>query len=140
MIEIDKHCLLWAIQDNSGTAWFLNTVTGELVSNVEGFGEEGADPEPPEEDIESGKWVEVDSLLPSEAFEFMEEFVAGLEDGPARLALASALGGKGSFRRFRDTISRFEDASKRWSECEEKRLEAAAREFLDELGIEYTLK
>jgi hypothetical protein len=133
MVKILKDSFLWAIQDQSAD-WYLDTKTGEVRSDLEGFGDDG---EPGPEDDE--RWIEIDRLMPTESFEFMEDFVSELPEGEAREALSSALGGKGSFRRFRDALARFPDVRTRWNEYEDKRLTETAREFLDAIDIQYEL-
>ncbi len=104
MVKVWKEPLFWALQDQSAS-WFLDTKTGEVRSDMEGFGEDGEDLEPEDD----GRWAEVDRLLPTDSFGFMEDFVSELAAGAARKALSSALGGKGSFRRLRDALPRFPD-------------------------------
>lgn len=134
MVKIGTELLIWAMQDQSAD-WYLNTRTGELRSDLEGLAEDGEESEPDDDE----RWIEIDRLMPSESFRFMEDFVSELGDGAARATLGSALGGRGSFRRFRDALARFPDVRTKWNEYEEKRLTEVAREFLDALGIEYEL-
>jgi len=78
MVKILKDSFLWAIQDQSAD-WYLDAKTGEVRSDLEGFGDDG---EPGPEDDE--RWIEIDRLMPTESFEFMEDFVSELGEGAAR--------------------------------------------------------
>ncbi len=64
----------------------------------------------------------------------MEHFVAQIDD-PARAdLLAVAIQGRGAFRRFKDTVSRWPDESDRWYRFSDERRRGRARQWLAESG------
>ena len=93
--------LMWCFEDASGyLEYFLNTDTGELFPEDEllgwGKGEKVSD---------DPSLVSVPCANPAEGFRDMEDFVFGVEDAACRSTLGRALGGRGSFSRFRDALS-----------------------------------
>lgn len=66
----------------------------------------------------------------------MAEFAASVAERPRRRLLEVALGGKGAFRRFKDVLSDYPADRKRWFAFHDERLREAAREWLEEHGVE----
>jgi 3-deoxy-D-manno-octulosonate 8-phosphate phosphatase KdsC-like HAD superfamily phosphatase len=85
-----------------------------------------------EESLTGEDWVEIEGLESYKKFDLMEEFAEQQETEVAN-ALLQALGGKGSFRRFKDVLINYPAVQKEWYEFEHKWLEAKANEFLDEI-------
>jgi DNA-binding transcriptional MerR regulator len=69
-----------------------------------------------------------------EAFRDMELFVDTVGDARTADRLAAAIGGRGAFRRFKDTLSAWPAETHRWYAYSEERQRGRAREWLAENG------
>jgi len=68
-------------------------------------------------------------------YDIMEEFVYTLS-GPARDKLASAIQGKGAFRRFKDTVIRL-GIDQEWYDFQSAEYKRKAARWCEDNGIEY---
>jgi hypothetical protein len=95
---------------------------------------------PSEEDIDDGvaggRLIAIDPLPSSVEYGWMEEFAATVSDAGLRQDLEHALGGKRPFRRFKDVLCDRPAERARWFAFYGERVRAAARDWLDENGIE----
>jgi Uncharacterised protein family (UPF0158) len=66
----------------------------------------------------------------------MEAFIATVEDQRVREVLGVAIQGRGAFRRFQEVLARYPAAEARWFAFRATRLEARARAWLAEEGLE----
>jgi hypothetical protein len=108
--------------------YYFNKKTQEVVPISDYFDENMRT----EESLTGEDWVEIEGLESYKKFDLMEEFAEQQETEVAN-ALLQALGGKGSFRRFKDVLINYPAVQKEWYEFEHKWLEAKANEFLDEI-------
>ena len=124
--------LMWAFEDASGCPeYFLSTETGELFPEDElpGWGEAEKAPDDP-------SLVSVPGADPAEGFRDMEDFTASVEDPACRQVLNRALGGRGSFSRFRDALSAYPEERELWFKFKEDRVRSRVLEWLSDHGIE----
>jgi hypothetical protein len=131
-LKVNMDMLMWAFEDASGCPeYFLNTETGELLPEDElpGWGEGEKAPDNP-------SLVSVSGVDPAEGFRDMEDFVAIVEDPACRLTLTRALGGRGSFSRFRDALSAYPEEREHWFKFKEERVRVRILEWLSDNGIE----
>jgi hypothetical protein len=91
-IRIDIGQLAAAMDSGEGsTSWFLDRETGDVIPLNES--------DPLEQEVEiweaidagSERYLEIPSRSSHEGFNIMQDFVASLDDGPARKALEAAL-------------------------------------------------
>ncbi len=71
-----------------------------------------------------------------EGFRDMEDFVISVEDERVRERLARALGGRGTFRRFKDALLDFPQERERWFQFQEERKKRRMLEWLADNDIE----
>lgn len=64
------------------------------------------------------------------AYGDMEGFIAGVQNRRAADLLERAIGGRGAFRRFKDTLFEFPDLRQEWFEFSDRRMRRRALEFL----------
>lgn len=69
-------------------------------------------------------------------YRMMERFVGGLEDAAARDATLAALRGAGAFRRFKDTVHRY-DLAPAWYAYRDRAYSEVARTWCEINGIEH---
>ncbi|WP_103383298.1 UPF0158 family protein [Pseudonocardia dioxanivorans] len=118
------------------TGGALDLRTGEVWprSAIEYAEEDGSDVETPDfEDADRFRWADGDSR---DGYRDMVEFIDTV--GDARLAgrLQDAIHGRGTFRRFADTLGRSsQDELGRWFEWSDERKRGRARAWLTDLGF-----
>lgn len=69
----------------------------------------------------------------------MEDFVEELPDGDQKYTLAVAISGRGAFRRFKDTVARF-DLEDKWYAYRERCYARVARRWCEDNDVEYFQK
>lgn len=69
----------------------------------------------------------------------MEDFVEELPDGDQKYTLAVAISGRGTFRRFKDTVARF-DLEDKWYAYRERCYARVARRWCEDNDVEYFQK
>lgn len=139
-IQIDIGQLAVAMDSGDGSmSWFLDRETGDVIP----LNEDGPLGEEKEiwEAIDAGseRYLEIPSRSSHEGFEIMEDFVASLDDGPARGALEAALRRPRPFRSFKDALMGFSEVRQRWFAYEEEESHAAAADWLRVEGIDAEL-
>lgn len=124
--------LTW--HDPEGSRHFLHLETGEVVL----WTRDGDTPSSDaiDEGLADGRLVAIDPLPSSIEYGWMEEFVATVRNAGLRRQLEAALGGNRPFRRFKDVLADHPAERERWFAFHGERLRAAAREWLEENGIE----
>ena len=122
-LDLDELCS--ALEDNSPEhTWWLVPRTGELELRSEsGDAFDEGDPE------EQG-WIHVDPIGSHEAYGDMEAFAERVSDPRARNLLSRAIGGRGAFRRFKDTLFEFPDLRETWFRFHDARMRRRAIEWL----------
>ncbi|MFA5891687.1 MAG: UPF0158 family protein [Actinomycetota bacterium] len=126
--RVDLRALAEALEDHSGmNAWYLDPETGA----VEPFLEDatGDEPAPPDD------WIQIQALESREAYEDLENFVARVGDSRARDLLSRAIGGRGAFRRFKDTLFEFPELREAWFAFHDARMRRRALRWLADEGL-----
>jgi hypothetical protein len=116
---------------------YLDTQTGEvlLVSEV-------WDPDQARRQLAvveaapAGRYLEVPRPDARAGYRDMEAFIATVADARVQEVLEVAIQGKGAFRRFKDVLGRYPAEQARWFAFRATRLEARARAWLAEEGLE----
>ena len=105
--------ILFFMEDQNGE-FLLDTQEGIVVStDDEGFDEEDDD----------DRYIGLPDWGPSNGFRLMERFTAGLHNALAREELSSALNrGRGVFRAFKDTLSRYPEIEKLWFDYKDREM------------------
>jgi hypothetical protein len=134
-VPVDWDDLGMALTSNHGE-WtcYLDLETGEVrIADGDGLSEDEIDAW-----LEAGRLIHIEPLGSRVEYRWMEEFTTTVRDARLRDRLEVALAGRGAFRRFKDTLLDFPAERERWFALRDERLQAAAREWLGELGIEPT--
>jgi GNAT superfamily N-acetyltransferase len=114
--------------ENQHEEFALDTETFELVP-LEEVSEEALD-----EGDGLLRYVPVPEWTPADGFRLMERFVAGLQNPVYREKLTAALaGGKGVFRRFKDTVKERPDIERRWFTFKEQAMREVVTEWYNDL-------
>ena len=124
--------LTWRMDEGR---YFLDRETGEVIAWT------GADdPEHSEEDLEAGegegRLLPIDALPSSVEYGWMEEFLATVRNAALREELDGELRRSHPFRRFKDVLAGHPAERERWFAFHSERVREAAREWLEENGIE----
>jgi hypothetical protein len=113
---------------------YLDVTNGEIVCFT------GLDDELAEDEVDAGlqegRLIPIEPLPASVEYGWMEAFVGSAVDGQLRRLLQVALSGKGAFRRFKDVLGGHPPERKRWFAFRRERVHAAARDWLEDHGIE----
>jgi GNAT superfamily N-acetyltransferase len=98
--------ILFFMEDQNGI-FVLDTHQGMVISTD--------DDEFDKTDEDEGRFLSLPEWEPSDGFRLMERFAAALRNPVAREELTAALDrGRGVFRAFKDTVSRYPEVEKRW--------------------------
>lgn len=135
-LPVDLAQLAMALESHDpGLEWFLDRETGEVFPVTEGIREldEGR-----AEALEEGsdRYLFIEPRPSSEGFRPMAEFAASVAEPKVRQALEAALRGAKPFRRFKDALAAWPDQREAWFAFRDLDLEAQAREWLADQGIE----
>lgn len=123
----DLASLAEALEDNSyDHEWWLDPETGavEQWSTDSGLWEDA------EEHPSDRHWIRVEPIGSRDAYADMGDFIARVRDPRARQLLERAIGGRGAFRRFKDTLFEFPDLRQAWFAFHDARMERRALEWL----------
>jgi hypothetical protein len=116
--------------------YYLDLTSGQIVAFT------GLDAEIAESEIDAGlsegRLLPIEPLPSSVEYGWMSEFADSVSNPSLRRLLDVALNGSGAFRRFKDVLAGFPAERKRWFAFRDARLRAAAREWLEENGIDAT--
>lgn len=131
--RVDLGELVHALEDHGGaTSWWLDPATGELHMLLDSMwdGEDVEDDfEPPE------GFRRVEPIDSRESYGDLEDFTARVRDPRARELLERAIGGRGAFRRFKDTLQELGDLRAAWFAFHDARMERRAIEWLRDEGL-----
>ncbi len=112
-----------AVNLHSGEVW--RTMSFDFFEDA---GMESPDLDDPDE------WLLVDGSGSQQGYRDMEFFIATVEDPTIADRLAIAIEGKGTFRRFRALLERYEEVEGSWYRFSEERRWGRARSWLAEIG------
>jgi hypothetical protein len=144
-LAVDMEAIIEAMSiGDTPFASFLNTRTGKITQvvsdrsldldlDLDGDDELAAAAEAVYEDPD---YVEIPALEGRDEYRLMEGFAASMDEEDIRDMLELALGGRGSFSRFRDVVFRYPDIKERWFASKKEALVARATEWLEDLGID----
>jgi hypothetical protein len=111
--------ILFSMEDQEGE-FYLDTLEGIVAGGLEGpdvFGEEDGGGE------NDGRYIDLPEWDSASGFRLMERFAAGFRNPLVREELTSALGhGKGVFRAFKNTLSRYPETEKLWFAFKEREM------------------
>ncbi len=121
--------------ENQHEEYLLDTETGELFS-----ADELEDADLDEGDLEvrstdgTARYLPPPEWSPSDGFRLMEQFVETLRNPVYARRLSDALkGGRGVFRRFKDTVKERPEIEQRWYRFKERAMREAVTEWYNEL-------
>jgi len=106
---------------------------GGLEEDAEGLSEDEID-----DALNAGRLIHVEPLGSRVEYQWMAEFSGTVRHARLRGKLEVALDGRGAFRRFKNALLDFPAERERWFAFRDQRLRAAAREWLEEVGLEPT--
>jgi len=135
-LKIDWEGLKDAFTFSSEEAhWFFDLETGKTIFISE-LDPEAGEVTPDDIDENPDRYLCIETPSPSEAYEWMVEFVERLDDEKLQEKLWIALDGKGAFRRFKDVLLDHPDRREAWFEFEDKKINAAIEEWVKDAGLE----
>lgn len=85
---------------------------------------------------EDDRFIRLPSRQDINEYGMMEDFIDRLPDGRRKDTLYRAISGRGAFRRFKDTIDRF-DLSEQWYAFRDRGYARVAKEWCEENDIDY---
>jgi len=112
----------------------IDLQTGEVwpKTAIEYAQEMGEEDEDESDDPDRWLWVDCEGSRPG--YRDMEWFISAVEDSEIQDRLSIAISGRGAFRRFKDTLSRWPDPMTRWFAFSEDRQRGRARAWLANKG------
>jgi hypothetical protein len=138
MLRIIASDLLLALSDRSyETTYYLDRETGAVIPTFGDLFEPG-DPEFIDEEplMDDTRYIAIEPLASHEAFGWMEQFAADVEDGELQRLLRRALVRHRPFRGFKDVLAEYPAERQAWFQFEEERQLQAARDWLASEGVE----
>lgn len=120
-----------ALNESAGREAYIDVAGGTLWPAImldDGMGPDDFDPD------ESDRWLYVEGLGSSAAYEVMRRFVSTVEHPDIASPLRDALVGRGAFQRFQKTLSRFESEYTRWHVYRDDAQLGQARAWLADRG------
>jgi hypothetical protein len=141
-VPVNWDDLEMALTTNAGElTCYLDVRNGEVqMLPIGRFGED--DDWPSEEEIDAGlaagHLIHVEPLGSSIEYGWMAEFAGAVGNAHLRDLLEVALDGRGAFRRFKDVLHDYPAQREAWFAFRDGQVRAAAREWLEENGIDPT--
>ena len=150
-VDVEDIAMIMDNQDRHESNFYLDTETGETViipDEVITALEEGASSEglpawevellPKAKEIDEGseRYEEIPIRDSHEAFQHMVDFTQRVKDTRLKGKLESALGGRGSFHRFRDALKEYPEVEKQWFKFKAARDKEEAKDWLESIGIQ----
>ncbi len=130
-----------ALTGNPGSwTYYLDVRTGEvqMVPVDRPDGDDWLSEDEIDDGLDAGHLIPVEPLGSSVEYGWMAEFAASVGDVRLRDRLEGALDGRGAFRRFKNVLLDAPVERERWFAFRDARVRGAAREWLEEHGIEST--
>lgn len=128
--EVDLGELAMALEDHSYEhSWWLDPDSGEVVLWSDYF-EEQDEPDP-----ETRGLRPIDPIPSHQGYEDMRDFIERVRNPQARDLLERAIGGRGAFRRFKDTLFEFPELRETWFRFHDGRTQRSAIRWLLDEGL-----
>ena len=138
-VTIHADELIMALENHSlEMRFYLDRQTGEVFPVFEGNDMSDEDRERIEDDMD--RFVCIDAIPSSEAFDVMEAFIRSLDPGQPRRRLEGAIRARHPFRSFKDALSAYPDQLKAWYAFHDREWTKLAAEWLEEQQIDATLE
>jgi len=134
--KIDIQDIAMALDDHSGSEWYLDRQTGECVYRPFDPGLDENDELEVALDADPERYVQIEPLSSRTGFQLMADFTASLAEGKARSDMERALNGRKPFRAFKDALDAHLPERERWFKFRDDFMQAEARRWLEEQGIE----
>ena len=150
-VDVEEIAMIMDNQDRLGSSYYLDTETGEIVvipeelmsaldegESCEGLPAWELELLPQAKEIFEGseRYEEIPIRDSHEAFQHMVDFTQRVKDTRLKGKLESALGGRGSFHRFRDALKEYPELEKEWFKFNAARDKEAVKEWLESIGIQ----
>jgi hypothetical protein len=118
----------------------IDLETGEVwhASTIEYFVEQ--EPQQVADFEDPDRWLYVGPEGSDEGYRDMEDFIGRVDDPDRADHLGTAIDGRGAFRRFKDTVSRWPDDQERWYRFSDERRRGRARQWLSFAGYRVASK
>ena len=115
---------------------FLDLETGEVkwTSDLNAFPDDKPDIREEEFEFFPDRFLHIEPVPSYRAFEWMEEYADGVENDAVRGALFESLRKRRPFRRFKDTLDRYDELEK-WYEFKEEKIHGYIAELVYELPV-----
>ena len=131
-VPVDWEALEDAFENNAPEVHsYLHVVTGEVLRVVDGI----ADPEMHARIASDASYMSIEPVSSREQYRWMERFIPMVEDADLREQLASAIDGKGAFRRFKDVLMAHGAERERWFAFRSERLRVFMEAWLGAHGL-----
>ncbi|MCX7655413.1 MAG: UPF0158 family protein [Treponemataceae bacterium] len=133
--ELDEaliDAIIFAMEDQE-TAYFVDPKEGLLLSEKEILEKE--------DEVDVDRYIPIPYWDSNEGFRLMERFVVALKNPLAKTELTRALDrGRGVFRAFKDTLSRYPVIEKRWFRYKEQVMRRTVLEWYNSLREDWGLE
>jgi len=87
-------------------------------------------------DDDKERFREITEITSYEAYKVMEDFIYTIKDRKIQNILSRAIQGRGSFRRFKDTIAEWPALEKQWFSYKDNAVKQEVIDWLESIGIE----
>jgi hypothetical protein len=153
-VDIEDIAMIMDNQDRQGSC-YLDTETGEVISIPEELMsalEEGESCEglpawelemlPQAKEIFEGsdRYKEIPTRPSYEGYNLTVQFAESVADERIQRELSIALDGKGTFRRFKDTLREYPEVEKEWFKFKAEKDKEEVKEWLESIGVEMVEK
>ncbi len=115
--------------------WLLDLESGKTIF-ISDLDPDAGDVGPDDIEENPERYLEIETPSSREAYEWMVEFVEGLDDKELQEKLWIALDGKGAFRRFKNVLNGFPQKRDEWFEFEKKKINEAVEQWVKYAEIE----
>lgn len=126
-LPVDMMLLQAALEDHGGTSYYLDRQTGDVHLHFE---DNDVDDFNEKLEAEPDRYLSIEPLESFDEFRTMETFVASLPDSEARRDLPRVLRRVKPFHNFREALRDWPEVRQQWFDAHDRRLEAAARDWL----------
>ena len=140
--SIDTETIMMALDDHTGTEYFLDLETGEVVrfSADPAFNEDVEDEFGEAMGNNPDRFRRIDPIPSSHSFQVIVYFMESLPESKAKKSLSQALSRSHPFRNFRDMLVAFPDIREKWFRYHDEAYKEFVLLWLQEEGIEADLR